>query len=108
MSGESQERDDAQLAFRAVFLAGVFLAGDFFAAAFLAGAFFAGLAGFWSSAAAAVSSLDSPRAVLAASTLRCRAASRSTTSPPDLRSFGAALTSPPSILAFTRASTASR
>src|SRR4051794_1774175 len=75
MSGESQERDDAQLAFRAVFLAGVFLAGDFFAAAFLAGAFFAGLAGFSSSAAAAVSSLDSPRAVLAASTLRCRAAS---------------------------------
>src|SRR3954467_14113971 len=102
MSGESQERDDAQLAFRAVFLAGVFLAGDFFAAAFLAGAFFAevlavffaGLAGFSSSASAAVSSLDSPRAVLAASTLRCRAASRSTTSPPDLRSFGAALTSP--------------
>src|SRR6266540_1543195 len=49
----------------------------------------------------------SPRAVLAASTDFCRAASRSTTSPEVLVAAGVFLTSPPSTFAFTRACTAS-
>ena len=81
----------------AVFLAAVFLAGAFLAALFFAGAFFGGSS----------SVVDSPRAVLAASTERCSAASRSTTSPEDLVEVGVRLISPPSILALTSASTAS-
>src|SRR3954451_2613438 len=78
----------AQLALRAAFLAGAFLA-PFFVAGFLAALFFAGfLAGTFSLSESSAASLpaDSPRAVFAASTLRCRAASRSTTSPPVLGS----------------------
>ena len=75
-----------QLAF--FFAAGVFLA-VFFAAAFLAG--------FFPSALSSALSSDSPRAVLAASTDFCNAASRSTTSPEVLVAVGVRLTSPPSI-----------
>jgi hypothetical protein len=64
--------------FLAVFLAAAFFAGAFFAT-FLAGAFFAGFSS---------SSSASPRAVLAASTERCSAASRSTTSPEDFVEVG--------------------
>src|SRR6266508_1513422 len=74
-----------QLAFLAAFLAGFFFG--------LASPFFAGSV--------------SPRAVLAASTDFCRAASRSTTSPEVLVAAGVFLTSPPSTFAFTRACTAS-
>ena len=81
--------------FLVVFFAAVFFVVDFFAAVFLAG--------FSSSSPRR---LDSPRAVLAASTDRWSAASRSTTSPEDLVEVGVFLTSPPSILAFTSASTA--
>ncbi len=88
-----------------LFFAAVFLAGAFFVlvafAAFLAGALFAAGSSSPSSLA-----LLSPRADCAACTERCKAASRSTTSPEDFVEVGVRLISPPSILAFTSASTA--
>jgi acyl-CoA synthetase (NDP forming) len=50
--------------------------------------------------------LASPRAAFARSTLRCNAASRSTTSPPVSLAAGTSRTSPPSSFALTTASTA--
>ena len=70
-------------AFFAAFLAGAFFAADFLAADFLAGLssdFFSDLLSDFS---AAGSEGDSPRELLAASTERCSAARRSTTSPVD-------------------------
>ena len=87
----------AALFFDVDFLAADFFVVDFFAADFFEADF---LAGFSSA------SSSSPRAVLAAFTERCSAASRSTTSPEDLVEVGVRFTSPPSTLAFTRASTA--
>src|SRR5688572_15718943 len=110
-------RRGPQLALRVVFLAAAFFEADFlavlfFAAGFLAADFFA--VDFFAvdfrvgSASESSAPVSSPRADFAASTLRCSAASRSTTSPPVLRGCGAALISPPSILVFTRVSTAWR
>ncbi len=76
-----------QLAFLACFFAAVFLAAFF--AVFLAGFFLALCA---SSSPSSSEAGFSPRAVLAASTLRCRAASRSTTSHEDFLAVGACLT----------------
>ena len=93
----------------AVFFAGAFFAGAFFAAVLRLAVFFAGLSSassLSSEASRAASAGDSPRAVFAASTERCSAASRSTTSPEVLVEVGVRLTSPPSTLALTRASTA--
>src|SRR5690606_25373311 len=90
--------------FLAAFLVLAFFAGAFLAAVFLLVAFFevAFLVPVLSAAG------FSPRAVLAASTLRCSAASRSTTSPPPLGASSVRLTSPPSTLARTSSSTAWR
>ncbi len=59
-----------------------------------------------SSRSSKISEPLSPRAFLAASTERCSAASRSTTSPEVLVEVGVRLISPPSILVLTRVSTA--
>ena len=72
VSWPSWQRSSSRPSWPRAFLAAAFLAAAFFAGAFLAVAFFAG---FFSAG-------SSPRAVLAASTERCSAARRSTTSPP--------------------------
>ncbi len=98
----------AAVFFAAAFFVVVFLAlDDFLAAVFFAAVFLAGFSSSSSSRSSKISEPVSPRPFLAASTERCSAASRSTTSPEVLVDVGVRLISPPSILVFTRVSTAS-